>query len=200
MIRAAIALLAEGGIKAVTHRSVASRAGVPLAATTYYFASIQELTEEALRVHVQERVDELAEISEQAGRGGRTAEEVARRFASALIGREREAIIAQYEVYLEAARTPALRPAVADALDAFESLAEVSLAALGATRAREGALALLALLDGFQLHRMARPRDADTEAEALFEAMRSLFIGYAIDDAELERWNERFRSDLTGPR
>ena len=38
LLRAAVALLAEGGVRAVTHRAVADRAGVPLAATTYYFA------------------------------------------------------------------------------------------------------------------------------------------------------------------
>jgi DNA-binding transcriptional regulator YbjK len=59
LLRAAVDLLADGGPKAVTHRAVAARAGVPQASTTYYFASIQELTDEALRLHLSERTSEL---------------------------------------------------------------------------------------------------------------------------------------------
>jgi TetR/AcrR family transcriptional regulator, regulator of biofilm formation and stress response len=196
LLRAAIELLAEGGVKAVTHRAVAKRAGVAVAATTYYFDSIQQLTEDALRLHVRERVAELRSITEQAAEGGRSVEAIALRFADALIGRQRELLIAQYEVYLEAARTPALRPTVADALEDFRALAEASLAALGAARPVEGAVAFIALIDGFSLHRMARPLDANTDANALFEAMSALFIAYAMDSTELSVWQARFRADL----
>ena len=40
---AAAELLAEGGFDAVRHRAVAERAGLPLASTTYYFGSLDEL-------------------------------------------------------------------------------------------------------------------------------------------------------------
>jgi DNA-binding transcriptional regulator YbjK len=180
----------------VTHRAVAARAGVPVAATTYYFDSIQQLTEAALRQHVGERVDELTQITARAATGGRSIEDIALRFADALVGRERDVMIAQYEVYLEAARTPGLRPAVAEALAAFQDLAEASLTVLGATRPAEGARAFIALLDGFQLHRMARPRAEAEDAAELFEAMRALFIAFAMDPAELERWHKRYRRDL----
>src|SRR5699024_9985940 len=43
LVAAAAALLVEGGFGAVAHRSVAARAGVPLAATTYYFSSLDDL-------------------------------------------------------------------------------------------------------------------------------------------------------------
>jgi len=197
LLRAAIEVLAEGGVKAVTHRAVAKRAGVPVAATTYYFDSIQQLTEDALRLHVADRVADLTRITEAAAEGGRSVEEVALRFAESLVGRQRESVIGQYEVYLEAARAPALRPAVADALEAFRGLAETSLAVLGAARPAEGAVAFIAMLDGFALHRVARPRDADSDARALFEAMRALFIAYSMTDAELASWHKLFRADLT---
>jgi DNA-binding transcriptional regulator YbjK len=199
LLQAATELLAEGGVKAVTHRAVAARARVPLAATTYYFESIQQLTEAALSRHVGERVEELTQITARAGVGGRTTEQIALRFADALVGRERDVIVAQYEVYLEAARTPALRPAVAAALDAFEDLARASLAVLGAKRPDPAAKAFIALLDGFQLHRMARPRPAAEDAAELFESMRALFIAFAMDEAELQRWHDHFRADLVVP-
>jgi DNA-binding transcriptional regulator YbjK len=47
LLNAAVALLTEGGFNAVTHRAVAHRARLPLAATTYYFASRDQLLAEA---------------------------------------------------------------------------------------------------------------------------------------------------------
>lgn len=52
LLRAAIELLAEGGTRAVTHRAVAERAGVAPASTTYYFRSIEDLTNQAFARHV----------------------------------------------------------------------------------------------------------------------------------------------------
>ncbi|MGP3959517.1 TetR/AcrR family transcriptional regulator [Nonomuraea sp. 3N208] len=47
LLAAAVDLLTEGGFAAVTHRAVAQRAHLPLAATTYYFASRDQLLAEA---------------------------------------------------------------------------------------------------------------------------------------------------------
>jgi DNA-binding transcriptional regulator YbjK len=43
LICAAAELLCHAGFEAVTHRAVAERAGLPLASTTYYFSSLEEL-------------------------------------------------------------------------------------------------------------------------------------------------------------
>ena len=48
LIAAAAELLCEGGFDAVRHRSVARRAGLPLAATTYYFSSLEDLVVQAV--------------------------------------------------------------------------------------------------------------------------------------------------------
>ena len=48
LIEAAADLLLEQGLAALSHRAVAARAGLPLAATTYYFASVDDLRDEAL--------------------------------------------------------------------------------------------------------------------------------------------------------
>src|SRR3954464_1415614 len=42
LVTAAAELLCEGGFDAVRHRAVARRAGLPLAATTYYFSSLDD--------------------------------------------------------------------------------------------------------------------------------------------------------------
>ncbi|MEV4575743.1 TetR family transcriptional regulator [Nonomuraea jabiensis] len=47
LLTAAVDLLTQGGFAAVTHRAVAHHANLPLAATTYYFASRDQLLAEA---------------------------------------------------------------------------------------------------------------------------------------------------------
>jgi DNA-binding transcriptional regulator YbjK len=196
LLRAATELLASGGAKAVTHRAVAARAGLPAASTTYYFESIQQLTEEALRLHVHDRIEELRVLAEAATRDGGSAGEIAQRFAEALTARSADVTIAQFEVYLEAARNPALRAPVAEALAAFESLARSVLAALGAQRPTQAASAFVALIDGFALHQLARPHSVQEEAALLLEAMRALFVVHLMDDDELARWDRRLAEQL----
>jgi DNA-binding transcriptional regulator YbjK len=196
LLRAAMELISEGGTRVVTHRAVAARAGLPPASTTYYFESIQQLTEEALRLHVAERVAELQELSDAAAQGGRSVEEIARHFADSLANRSRQVTVGQFEVYLEAARNPEMRQSVVQALDAFEQLAELALTALGARRPKEAAVAFVALLDGFALHRIARERSVALDSAILFEAMRSLFLSQVMSDADLESWYDTLRRPL----
>src|SRR5690349_12688209 len=58
LVSAAAELLAEGGFEAVRHRAVARRAGLPLASTTYYFSSLDDLIAKAVE-HVGSRELEM---------------------------------------------------------------------------------------------------------------------------------------------
>ena len=197
LLRATIELLGETGVRSVTHRAVAERAGVPLASTTYYFRSVHELVEEALKLHVAERVAELSGMATLAlGTGGASAADIAERLAEVLVAAPTPILVAQYQMYLEAGRNPALQPAVAEALSAFEGLAAGMLRALGASDPEGAAEAFVALLDGFALHRLARPRDPAREAAALFAAMRALFLEQVMDAATREDLHDRLRRPL----
>jgi DNA-binding transcriptional regulator YbjK len=57
LVEAAAALLVEGGFDAVRHRAVAERAGLPLASTTYYFASLDALVTAAVEHHGRTELD-----------------------------------------------------------------------------------------------------------------------------------------------
>ena len=197
LLRATIELLGETGVRSVTHRAVAERAGVPLASTTYYFRSVHELVEEALKLHVAERVAELQGMATLAlGIGGASAADIAERLAEVLVAAPTPILVAQYQMYLEAGRNPALQPAVAEALSAFEGLAAGMLRALGASDPEGAAEAFVALLDGFALHRLARPRDPAREAAALFAAMRALFLEQVMDAVTREALHDRLRRPL----
>ena len=198
LLRATIELLGETGVKSVTHRAVAERAGVPLASTTYYFQSVRQLVEEALKLHVAERVAELSGMAAVAlGASGASATDIAERLAEVLAAAPTPILVAQYQMYLDAGRNPALQPAVADALAAFEGLAAGVLAALGAREPEPTAEAFVALLDGFALHRLARPRDPSREAAALVAAMRALFLEQVMDPEVRQGLHERLRRPLT---
>jgi TetR/AcrR family transcriptional regulator, regulator of biofilm formation and stress response len=197
LLRATIELLGETGVRSVTHRAVAERAGVPLASTTYYFRSVHELVEEALKLHVTERVAELSGMATLAlGIGGASAADIAERLAEVLVAAPTPILVAQYQMYLDAGRNPALQPAVAEALSAFEGLAAGMLRALGASDPEGAAEAFVALLDGFALHRLARPRDPAREAAALFTAMRALFLEQVMDAATRDDLHDRLRRPL----
>ena len=194
LLRATIELLGETGAKSVTHRAVAERAGVPLASTTYYFESVHQLVEEALKLHVAERVAELQGMAAMAlGATGAGASDIAERLAEVLVSAPGPILVAQYQMYLEAGRNPALQPAVADALAAFENLAAAVLSALGAREPEVAAEAFVALLDGFALHRLARPRDPAREMAVLFGAMRALFLEQVMDDETRSVLHARLR-------
>ena len=63
LLAAAIELFAEGGSRAITHRAVAGRAGLPPASTTYYFETIDDLIREALGAHVDQWTTDLTNLT-----------------------------------------------------------------------------------------------------------------------------------------
>jgi hypothetical protein len=108
-----------------------------------------------------------------------------------LITRSRDIAIAQFEVYMQAGRDPELRDHVAKTLGAFERIAATVLGFLGVREPERAAPVFVALIDGFLLHRVARPDQVQEDAVGLFEAMRSLFVAYVMDEAEFEEWRVR---------
>lgn len=63
--QATLALIERVGYDAVTHRSVAKAAGVPTTATTYYFASKDEMVRAAMDLLVERETARLTELSKR---------------------------------------------------------------------------------------------------------------------------------------
>ncbi|MBV8178753.1 MAG: TetR family transcriptional regulator [Mycobacterium sp.] len=114
LVSAAAELLCEGGFDAVRHRAVARRAGLPLASTTYYFSSLDDLIASAV-AHIG--MLEVAQLRAQVAtlsRRRRGPETIADLLADLLVGSESgspltEQLISRYERYIACARQPALR-------------------------------------------------------------------------------------------
>ncbi len=110
LVSAAAELLCEGGFEAVRHRAVADRAGLPLASTTYYFSSLDELVGQAVEHLSAVETARLRDRVQALPRRRRGAEAAADLLVDLLAGDEtREQTISRYERYIACARHPALR-------------------------------------------------------------------------------------------
>ena len=101
---AVIRVLENGGPGAVTHRAVAGEACVPLAAATYYFASIDDLLVSALLRVTEQQVTLFAHLD------GRSLTDIAVVLHDWVYG-SRASAIAQYELLFLAMRRDGLRTA-----------------------------------------------------------------------------------------
>jgi len=110
LVRAAAELLCEGGFEAVRHRAVADRAGIPLASTTYYFSSLDELVGNAVEYLGAAEVVALRTSVKEIPRRRRGAEAAADVLVELLAAETtREQLISRYERYIACARYPGLR-------------------------------------------------------------------------------------------
>ncbi|MGH4031206.1 TetR/AcrR family transcriptional regulator [Actinomycetota bacterium Odt1-20B] len=108
---AAERIIAARGIEGLTHRAVAEEAGVPLGATTYHFASKDDLIQAALRRSVDRYGAYLDDWVAQ--RPHLTPEQLTVLLADSLIGgyaASRGQQITEAELYVAAMRRPELRP------------------------------------------------------------------------------------------
>jgi TetR/AcrR family transcriptional regulator, regulator of biofilm formation and stress response len=174
IIDAAVKIIATRGLNAVTHRAVAREAKVPLAATTYYFASKDEILREALESLSSAEVERLNRLAEEIDK--LKPEQTGVALASALIGDSedgRRGWLAQFEIYLEAARQPALRPAIEQRRAAFVALAEVTLRRAGAPDPEKRAEIAVAGINGILLDRVREL--GDNPHEAMLDHLRQFF-------------------------
>lgn len=70
IVTAAAELITEVGVDAITHRMVASRAEVPLGATTQYFATLDDLRDAALQMLAAHASERMATVRELIGARG----------------------------------------------------------------------------------------------------------------------------------
>lgn len=111
LVRAAAELLCEGGFEAVRHRAVATRAGLPLASTTYYFASLDDLIIAAVEHIGMVEAATMRSRIEGLSRRRRGPESTAEVLVELLVDDTPggDQMVSRYERYIACARQPALR-------------------------------------------------------------------------------------------
>jgi DNA-binding transcriptional regulator YbjK len=179
ILRATIELIGERGPDAVTHRAVAERAGLPPAATTYWFESKEQLLSETLLLAAREEVERLERLVLELAPRELDVSEWARSVAAVLAADlEADPVrhVAFTELVLEGTRRPWLRAEVARWQSAHLKLAEMGLRATGSPSPEADAQLVVAAITGFVIGQLVDPR-ADFE-EAIFRpALERLFSG-----------------------
>ncbi|MDN5857412.1 MAG: TetR family transcriptional regulator [Pseudonocardia sp.] len=177
LVAAAAALLRAGGFDAVRHRAVAERAGLPLAATTYYFASLDDLVTAAVE---RTGLDELAEGARQlAGMAGPVAPAVAAELVlDLLLGPESRdgglaAVLLRYERLVGAGRRPYLAASMREMRVTLDAQLHAVLDRSGRARDPTQLRDLVALVDGAVISALIEA-DPDPRSAAREVLLRSL--------------------------
>ena len=114
IVEAAARLVAAAGPDALTHRAVVAESGIPLAATTYYFDSIDDLRAAAVEHLLQAERRQAESLIAALPRRNRSAAATARHVVDVVLGADRDdgELLALYERFLACGRHPGLRPSL----------------------------------------------------------------------------------------
>lgn len=166
LIDSAADLVMEEGLSALSHRAVAARAGLPLASTTYYFDSVEDLRDEAF-AHIAEawatRAQEVVDAVPP-----QIDYDVAARAVISIIGADAlsQQVLVMYERYLEAGRHDRLRAVVAAWNAQLRELVAQVLLRAGIPLEDERADLVLALADGVAVTALAEGTSPDAAVGA----------------------------------
>jgi DNA-binding transcriptional regulator YbjK len=172
LVTAAAELLRSGGFDAVRHRAVAEKAGLPLASTTYYFASLDELVTAAVE---RTSRDELAEGHAQLAEDPADLAEVV---LDLLLGPESrggglDAVLLRYERLVGAGRRPYLAPLMRELRGELDALLADILARSGHPHTAQQLRDLVAIIDGAVISAVIEA-DPDPRAAAREVLLRHL--------------------------
>ncbi|WP_051470886.1 TetR/AcrR family transcriptional regulator [Patulibacter minatonensis] len=185
IVLAAIQVVGEQGIAALTHRAVAERAGVSLSSTTYHYASKAAIVEAALRflaeAEQQVAADAVAAMRAAAEGGSPpTPAALVEHLSRATTDHGPVIMRAGYELQLQATVDDRLRPIVRDWLDVVAGHVAEALELLGSPDPRRDAHLLAVATDGLRLYALTTPGTAGRmQRETLEHLVGRIFAGTA---------------------
>ncbi|WP_354699331.1 hypothetical protein DSM112329_05044 [Paraconexibacter sp. AEG42_29] len=160
ILEAALQVVADEGVGAITHRRVAAAAGLPVAATTYWFASKDELLTAAYRLAADRDIARMRTLTASAAtRGPGGLPGALTDLLTADLSGSRAALVAAYSLWLEAARRPELRAIEREWTAVYVDLLDDLLTRAGSRQPQTDARLLVATLDGLLLASLAAPQD-----------------------------------------
>ncbi|MHA6628672.1 TetR/AcrR family transcriptional regulator [Pseudonocardia sichuanensis] len=177
ILDAALHVLAEHGMRGLTHRAVDAAAGIATGSTSYYFRSRSALVtgcvERLLEVDLEVEGTAAAAVDDAAG-----LVDVLVVVGVALATTERHRTLARYELSLAAVRDPELRAGMVRAGDVIRARGAAALGAIGAVEPGRAAEQLMAVLDGLVLTALVRgPREPAALAAALRPTLERVVRG-----------------------
>jgi DNA-binding transcriptional regulator YbjK len=172
ILDAALHLLAEQGMRGLTHRAVDAAAGIPAGSTSYYFRTRSALVAGCVSrlLEIDLDVDVPAVIAGAVDVAGLAAELAS--LGVAMVTGERYRTLARYELSLAAVRDPELRAELVRGGDVIRRAGAAALHGLGAADPDDAAAELAATLDGLVLTALVRgPEDPSALAAWLRPAV-----------------------------
>ncbi|ETK37847.1 TetR/AcrR family transcriptional regulator [Microbispora sp. ATCC PTA-5024] len=180
LLDAAVDLLGEGGFAAVTHRAVAQRAGLPLAATSYYFSCRDDLLAQAFALLVERELTQMRASLGTLPPGplDALADVLAEAYAF-----DRPRQLGLWELYLQAGRDPALQSIARAWTDGCDDIVEHVLERAGYPSGRSEVRFVTTLLSGLWLEDVveARPESRERARDVVARALASIRPGRRLD-------------------
>jgi TetR/AcrR family transcriptional regulator, regulator of biofilm formation and stress response len=174
ILHATLEVIGAEGLGGVTNRAVARAAGVSPGSLSYHFPAQGDLLREALLLYVSREAERLEGLAEGLEGAPPDLDAVAAAVQGVVRTAGRHEQLAQMELYLQASRDPELRAVAARAYAAYDHATRTVLAALGVADPEPLVPALIALVDGFELRRLALDLPAE---RALADGLAALVRG-----------------------
>ena len=163
LLDAALHVVADEGLRGLTHRAVDRRAELPQGTCSAYFRT-REALQTALTRYVAQRCGaDVGELAEELARHPVTEPDVGETVIALVVGaferwlEERELILARIELSMEASRNPALAALLAEYRDRLVAVVDGTLAARGKRHDGRTAEALVAASDGLLVAALQKP-------------------------------------------
>lgn len=177
MLEAALRIVGRDGLAALSMRSLAVEADMPLGATTYYFTSKSALIAEAFRLHASRETERVLHAIRQLPTEP-SARQLADQMTSFLLGgltRHRRQLISEYELLVGATREAELASLSRSWQQAMQRELRRVAKKLGSPQPAIDAQLLLGLLAGLEVdHLSAEP---DTTDQAAIRAVIQRAVG-----------------------
>ncbi len=155
LVATALDVIAEHGVAGASHRVIARAADVPLGSITYHFASLDDLLAAAFTLHVDTVAPRFDERMRAARDHGAVLDYLVDHLTGDLLGSTRDLVLT-VELYVAAARNPALRAVTQDWMARSRRSLERHFDPVTAR-------GLDALMEGLMLHSALDPGPQDRE-------------------------------------
>jgi len=183
---AAIATLARGGMRGLTHRAVDRAAGLPEGSASYYFRTRQALLQATVERLADLDTTDMLDSTVLAALPGPdldTFGDAAARIVESWLTTGRERQLARYELALEATRRPELRQALIASGAAIRAMVASQFAAAGVRQPDRRAADFVAFLDGLLFDEIAGAGARKLTSADLRGAIRALLAAVTATGA-----------------